>query len=41
VIHALNWLLQNESYSPFAVALLQPTSPLRGSSDIDNAVRVF
>jgi N-acylneuraminate cytidylyltransferase/CMP-N,N'-diacetyllegionaminic acid synthase len=38
VIHALEWLEANESYSPNRVLLLQPTSPLRTSGDIAAAI---
>jgi N-acylneuraminate cytidylyltransferase/CMP-N,N'-diacetyllegionaminic acid synthase len=38
VIHALEWLSANESYSPERVLLLQPTSPLRTSGDIADAI---
>jgi len=41
VVDALNWLEKNEGYSPDAVILLQPTSPLRLSSDIDSAIAQF
>ena len=41
VIDALDWLEKNESYIPDAVILLQPTSPLRLSSDIDSAIEKF
>ena len=40
VIHALEWLAQNEDYRPDYVVLLQPTSPLRTSDDVDNAIRL-
>ena len=41
VVDALNWLEKNENYTPDAIILLQPTSPLRLSSDIDNAIEQF
>jgi CMP-N-acetylneuraminic acid synthetase len=38
VVHALEWLDQHAAYRPEYLVLLQPTSPLRSSSDIDAAV---
>ena len=38
VLHALKWLAENEGYHPEWVMLLQPTSPLRTSHDIDDAI---
>jgi CMP-N,N'-diacetyllegionaminic acid synthase len=35
--HALDWLAEHERYYPDAVALLQPTSPLRRAKHIDAA----
>jgi len=40
VIHALRWLEREEGYAPQWVMLLQPTSPLRTSGDIDAVVRL-
>jgi CMP-N,N'-diacetyllegionaminic acid synthase len=37
VLHALSWLA-NEGLSPRYLVLLQPTSPLRTSADIDGAI---
>ncbi len=37
VIHAAQWLAQHQNYSPDCILLLQPTSPFRGSEDIDNS----
>jgi CMP-N-acetylneuraminic acid synthetase len=37
--HAIGWLRQAESYESAVIVLLQPTSPLRQASDIDEAVR--
>ena len=37
LIHAINWLQQKEDYSPEFLMLLQPTSPLRTSEDIDKS----
>jgi len=38
VLHALDWLQQNEYAQPDFVMLLQPTSPLRTAEDIEAAV---
>ena len=37
VLHALDWLARHEHAQPDLVVLLQPTSPLRTSEDIDAA----
>lgn len=39
--HAINFLQENENYKPDIVLLLQPTSPLRSSKDIDSAIELF
>ena len=39
VLHALKWLKNNEKYKPDLFLLLQPTSPLRDESDIDNSIK--
>lgn len=39
--HAYDWLLKNERYKADALALLMPTSPLRQSFHIDDAVRLL
>jgi len=41
IVHALNWLKENENYEPDAVIYLQPTSPLRTTKHIDEAVELF
>jgi len=41
VLHAIKWLEQNSSYKPDAVILLQPTSPLRTSAHIEEAIKIF
>ena len=41
VLHALNWLQINNNWQPDAVVLLQPTSPLRTSAHIDEAINLF
>ncbi|MBZ4666101.1 MAG: hypothetical protein JG770_1354 [Mahella sp.] len=41
VLHAIEWLNENEGYSPDIIMLLQPTSPFRSARDIDNAVAVY
>ena len=38
LLHALDWLEENQDYCPDAIMLLQPTSPLRRIQDIDGAV---
>ena len=40
VLHALQWLAKHENYHPDYVMLLQPTSPLRTTEDIEAAVRI-
>jgi len=37
-VHCLCWLKEHESYEPDILVLLQPTSPLRTSLDIDLAI---
>jgi len=39
IIHALNFLEENEGFSPDIIVILEPTSPLRQAEDIDNAIR--
>ncbi len=40
ILHAINWLNEhNDNYD--ILVLLQPTSPLRTTADIDNALEVF
>jgi CMP-N,N'-diacetyllegionaminic acid synthase len=38
VLHAAQWLYDNEGYRPDLMMLLQPTSPLRIPEDIDRAI---
>ncbi|WP_340297159.1 MULTISPECIES: acylneuraminate cytidylyltransferase family protein [unclassified Roseobacter] len=38
VIHAVDWLSVNEGYSPTAVLMLLPTSPLRTNHDICRSI---
>ncbi len=40
VEHALEWLRSNDRFTPDAVVLLQPTSPLRTAKDIDACVEM-
>ncbi len=40
-VHALNALRESEGYSPKAVMILQPTSPLRGSWHIEKAAALL
>jgi len=39
IIHALNYLENNESYIPDIVIILQPTSPLRSMENMNKAIR--
>jgi CMP-N,N'-diacetyllegionaminic acid synthase len=39
--HAVQWLIDHESYRAEAVVILQPTSPLRSSADIAAALRML
>ncbi len=39
--HAVEWLKQNENYTPDGVALLQSTCPLRQSKHINEAMDIF
>ena len=41
LLHAVQWLKENENYVPDAVVLLQTTNPLRGADDIDAIVAQF
>ena len=40
VVHAVEWLESHEDTRPDYILLLQPTSPLRSTEDIDNAIRL-
>ena len=40
IIHALDWLAENEGYEPDLVALLQPTSPLRTAVDVELCIQL-
>ena len=39
--HALNWLEDNQDYSPDAVVHLRPTTPLRSRKMVDDAVKLL
>ena len=41
VIHALDWFKEQNGNYPDTFILLQPTSPLRNSIDIDGAIELF
>jgi CMP-N,N'-diacetyllegionaminic acid synthase len=41
VLHAVQWLEENEGYQPEMIMLLQPTSPLRIPEDIDRAIELI
>lgn len=41
VIHMVDYLHDSEAYNPSHVLLLQPTSPMREVSDIENAVKLL
>ena len=40
VTHAVEWLAEHDGYKADYIVLLQPTSPLRDSADIDTAVEL-
>lgn len=40
IIHAVDWLDKHERYNPDYVMVIQPTSPLRATEDIDNAIKL-
>jgi len=39
-LHAVNWMVDNEEDKPDYFMLLQPTSPLRSTTDIDAAIEL-
>lgn len=41
LIHAINYLKNQENYVPNYIITLQPTSPLRTGKDIDNAIELI
>src|SRR5262245_14415343 len=41
MVHALSWLQRQENACPEALVLLQPTSPLRTATHIDEAIALY
>lgn len=41
VLHALDWLKDNEGWSPEFIILLRPTTPLRNPQDLDAAIEAL
>ncbi|MCG2775786.1 MAG: acylneuraminate cytidylyltransferase family protein [Desulfobacterales bacterium] len=41
IFHTIDWFEKYEDYQPAYILLLQPTSPLRISEDIDNAIELL
>lgn len=41
VLHALDWLHKNKGDEPDAIALLQPTSPIRNCRHLTEAIKIF
>jgi len=41
IFHAITWLKEYENYRPEYILLLQPTSPLRSSEDINGAIQIL
>lgn len=39
VLHAIDWLIENEQYESEYITMLQPTSPFRIADDIDGSIR--
>ncbi len=39
--HALDWLKENEGYTPYIVIQLRPTSPIRPRNCVDDAVQIL
>ena len=39
--HAIDWVEKNDGYKPSIIVLLQPTSPLRTSRHIDEAIKIL
>lgn len=40
-IHALNWLKENQNYTPDLIVKLFPTSPLRKTESVDKAIELL
>jgi N-acylneuraminate cytidylyltransferase len=41
IYHAINWMIDRESYKPDIIVQLRPTSPLRTVEDIDLAIEMI
>ena len=41
IFHAIDWFKKHEDYRPEYILLLQPTSPLRSSEDINGAIQML
>jgi CMP-N-acetylneuraminic acid synthetase len=41
VLHCIEWLKEKEKYYPDVIVLLQPTSPLCSSKDIDKTIKLY
>ncbi len=41
ILHAIDWLDKYQNYRPEYIVLLQPTSPLRRTEDVNGAIRIL